>query len=266
MVGSGAPFLSPRSADSRSSTASRPISAFERTAALAVETQWGDRHADTRRLLQVRIHFGHQDNEALKRRQSLNRRHTPRQDFRPVRVSRVYSAAAQERAPEKDQRRNHRCVRVHTAADTALPAHSLHHSPALCEEAWRVFENFWEGFTHLCATKMQPLMELPSAPLTEFRYWYATDTEAAKGSPGWPLLIPSPGTRVYFLTQAGFRLSWAIHFDKKKRHKDFVEVTRRLVMFVFVVLSYTSSFWRPGLVSSTVRNAESSSLRAFPLC
>lgn len=107
------------------------------------------------------------------------------------------------------------------------------------------------------------LDELSSAGSIKFRYWYATAAEAGRGSPGWPLLIPSPGTRAYYLTQAGSWLTSIIYLGFNGPRKDSaLEFVRGLVVFFFVVHSYACSFWRPGLVRISARSLKNSPLQS----
>lgn len=77
----------------------------------------------------------------------------------------------------------------------------------------------------------------------------AAPEEVARGSGGWPLLLPSITMRNYYLFQLGFWLSCLAFINLETRRKDYaILFLHHVVTIMLVLFSYCCSYWKVGVV------------------
>lgn len=80
-------------------------------------------------------------------------------------------------------------------------------------------------------------------------YWMASPEELARGSGGWPLLLPTVVSRNYYLFQLSFWMSCLAFINAETKRKDYmVMFVHHVLTIVLVGFSYCCSYWKLGVV------------------
>lgn len=80
-------------------------------------------------------------------------------------------------------------------------------------------------------------------------YWMASPEEFARGSGGWPLLVPSVATRNYYLFQLAFWFSCLAFINVETKRSDYgILLLHHFLTVILVGFSYCCSYWKVGVV------------------